>query len=220
MWRFVSLLLLMLSASPALPGPWLREKDSAFTAASVTAFKDGDYGYDYKSALYAEWGYKDNLTLGFDFEENRDLYGHATVFARLPLASLGEKGRFAAEFGVGVHHRHKGAWALYKATLSYGKGFQTGWGNGWVAVDTTLEYRTHNALIRKLDLTAGLKSRRWVDPLLQVETAYRSGDDLYWRVRPSVMVRNPDSPTTWVLGFERNDARDNTGIKVAIWGEF
>lgn len=219
MFRLGCLCALLFMASPAWPGAWLRAKDSAFTAASVTVFKD-DYGYDYKSALYAEWGYRENLTLGFDFEENRDVYGHATVFARVPVADLNNIGRFAAEFGVGVHHRHRDAWALYKATLSYGKGFQTGWGSGWVAIDTTLEYRTHDALFRKLDITTGLSAPRLVNPLLQIETSYRSGDPLYWRVRPSIMIRKQDKPTTWVLGLERKDARDDTGIKVAIWADF
>ncbi len=220
MCRIVCLLLLLTTASPALSGAWPRAKDAAFTAASATVFKEQHYGFDYKSSLYAEWGARDNLTVGFDFEENRDLYGHATVFARIPILDLRHRGRLAAELGIGTHHRHTGAWALYKATLSYGKGFQTGWGNGWIALDTTFEYRTHDALIRKLDLTAGLSSQRWVNPLLQVETAYRSGDPLFWKVRPSVMVRKPDSSTTWVLGLERDDARRKTGIKVAIWGEF
>ncbi|WP_237217996.1 hypothetical protein [Ruegeria lacuscaerulensis] len=220
MYRALYLLFIILLASPAWSGAWLRGKDSAFTAASVTVFKEPDQGYDYASALYAEWGARDNLTIGFDFEENRDLYGHATVFARIPVADLQQKGRFAAEFGVGVHHRYRGAWALYKATLSYGKGYSTGWGNGWVALDASLEYRTHDALYRKLDLTTGLNSARLINPLLQVETAYRSGSSLFWRVRPSAMIRWQDSPTTWVLGLERKDARNDTGIKLAIWSEF
>ncbi|MCG7520085.1 hypothetical protein [Ruegeria sp. Ofav3-42] len=220
MCRALSILLLLLMASPAWPGAWLRDKGTAFVAASLTAFKEQDNGYDYKTSLYGEWGFRENITLGLDIEEHRDLYGHATVFARLPVADFESAGRFAAEFAVGAHHRQTRAWALYKATLSYGKGFQTGWGNGWIAVDAALEYRTHEALYRKLDITAGLSSARLVNPFLQIETAYRNGHPLHWRVRPSVMIRAKDSPTTWVFGIERNDARTNTGIKLAIWNTF
>lgn len=211
---------LLLIATPAWSGAWLREKDSAFVAAAVTAFKDPDGRYDYKSSLYAEWGYRPNLTIGFDFEEHRDVYGHALLFARAPVADFGKWGRFTAEFGAGAHHRHKRAWALYKMTLSYGKGFETRWGNGWIAVDTALEYRTHDAMFRKLDFTAGLSSQRLLNPLLQIETSYTPDKSLFWRARPSVMIRRPNSPTTWVLGLERNDARSDTGIKFAIWNEF
>ena len=216
MQLLVYLCLIMLTASSALAGAWLREEGSAFTAAAITVFKEPDYGYDYTTSFYAEWGARKNLTVGLDFEEGADYFGHATVFARVPVADLGAKGRFAAEFGIGAHHQYHRAWALYKTTLSYGKGFQ----NGWVAVDAALEYRTHDALYRKLDLTAGLSSDRLINPLLQVETAYRTGDPLYWRVRPSIMIKRKDRPTTWVLGVERNDARSDAGIKLSIWADF
>lgn len=109
---------------------------------------------------------------------------------------------------------------MYKFTLSYGKGFQTGWGDGWLAVDTALELRTHDALYRKLDITAGLSSDRLLNPLIQIETAYAPDHSLYWRARPSVMIRTKKSSATWVLGLERNDARSDTGLKLAIWNEF
>ena len=73
MKRVILHIALLLIATPACSGAWLREKDSAFVAAAVTAFKDSDGRYDYKSSLYAEWGYRPNLTIGFDFEEHRDV---------------------------------------------------------------------------------------------------------------------------------------------------
>jgi hypothetical protein len=220
MRRVSILLILLLAASPAWSGAWLRDKGAAFVSTAVTAFKEPDYGYDYKGSFYAEYGLREKLTLGLDVEEHRDIYGHALVFARLPVAEFEKAGRFAAEIAIGAHHRQMRAWALYKATLSYGKGFQTGWGNGWIAIDAALEFRTHDAVYRKLDLTAGLSSPRLVNPLLQIETAYQNGQPLHWRIKPSIMIRTKDSPTTWVLGLERNDARKNTGIRLAIWNTF
>ncbi len=220
MGRVVLLLFLLLAAAPARPGAWLQEKDSAFTAASVAAFRNQDGSFDYKSSFYAEFGYRPNLTIGLDLEERQDLNGHALMFARIPVADFGQWGRFSAEFGAGAHHKQARAWALYKVTLSYGKGFQTGRGNGWLAIDAALENRTHDGVYRKLDFTAGLSSDRLLNPLIQVETAYRSGEPLYWKARPSVMIRAKDSAITWVLGLERNDARDDTGIKLAIWNRF
>ena len=214
------IVLLILSPAPAWPGAWLREKGTAFVSMAVTAFKEDDYGYDYKGSFYAEYGLRENLTLGLDVQEHRDLYGHALAFARLPIAEFDNIGRFAAEIAVGAHHQQMRSWALYKATLSYGKGFQSALGNGWVAVDAALEYRTHDALYRKLDITTGLSSQRLLNPLLQIETAYRSDSPLYWRVRPSVMIQAKQSRTTWIFGLERNDARKNTGIRLAIWNTF
>ncbi len=215
----ISLLFLAL-CGPVWAGAWLRERGTGFTAVSVTAFDETDEGYKYKTSLYSEWGLRENLTIGLDAEEHQDLYGHALIFARIPVADFGSAGRLAAEFGVGAHHRKLSTWALYKATLSYGKGIQTGLGAGWVAVDTALEYRTHEALIRKLDLTLGLSSGRRLDPLLQLETSYVPGRPWYWSARPSLMYRPKSGKTTWVLGVERNSARDTTGFKLALWRSY
>lgn len=202
---------------PVWAGAWLREIGSVFTAASVTGFKEADDVQKYKTSLYAEWGLLPKLTLGLDAEEHQDLYGHALIFGRFPIADLGKAGRFAGEIGAGAHHRQLRAWAMYKATLSYGKNIQTGLGNGWLAVDTALEYRTHEALIRKLDVTAGLSSGRRFDPLLQIETSYTPDQPFYWSVRPSVIYRPKTGKSSWIFGVERNSIRDGTGYKLALW---
>ncbi len=220
MYRAIVLLSALIAAAPAWPGAWLQEKDAAFTAASVTVFKNPNDSYDYKSALYTELGIRPKLTIGLDFEEDQNVSGHALLFARVPVANLEGWGRFATELGLGAHHRQRRAWALYKVTLSYGKGFQSGWGNGWVAVDTALEYRTHEAVFRKLDVSAGLSADRLLNPLIQIETSYTPGKSLFWRVRPSVMVSLKGDPASWVLGLERTSTRSDTGIKLAIWNRF
>ncbi|WP_074737112.1 hypothetical protein [Ruegeria halocynthiae] len=205
--------------TPAWPGAWLREKDSSFTAISVTVFKEEDV-YKYKSSLYAEWGLRPKLTIGLDAEEHQDLYGHALIFARVPVTDFGSAGRLAAEFGIGAHHRQYSTWAMYKATLSYGKGIQTGLGAGWLAVDTAIEHRSHEATIHKLDFTAGLSSGRRLDPLLQIETSYVPDRPWYWSARPSVMYRPKTGNLTWILGAERNSARDEIGFKFALWRSY
>lgn len=213
----VFLFLTQLICGPAMSGAWLREQGTAFAAASVTVFSDEMGGYEYKTGLYAEWGFRPRLTLGLDAEEHRDLYGHALVFARVPVADFGNPGRLAAEFGLGAYHNGIRAWALYKATLSYGKGIETGLGNGWLAVDAALEYRSHDALIRKLDFTIGLNSGRRLDPLMQVETSYTPGRSVYWTARPSLIYRPKSGKITWIFGAERNSVRADTGVKFALW---
>ncbi|MGI9370701.1 MAG: hypothetical protein ACR2O2_17880 [Ruegeria sp.] len=131
MGRILIILTLILPApAPALAGAWLREKDKAFTALSVTAYQDEDDFYDSKTSIYAEYGLRPGITIGLDAEEHQNYYGHALFFVRMPIADFGHSGRFAAEIGAGVHHRQLRTWALYKATLSYGKSFQNRWGNG------------------------------------------------------------------------------------------
>lgn len=213
----VTTMIFVVLCGPLWAGAWLREKGSVFTATSVTGFKEPDGDFKYKTSLYAEWGALPNLTIGLDAEEHQDLYGHALIFGRFPIADFGQAGRMAGEIGVGAHHRQLGAWAMYRATLSYGKNIETGLGNGWLAVDTALEYRTHEALIRKLDITAGLSSGRRLDPLLQIETSYVPDQPFYWSARPSVIYRPKKGRTSWIFGVERNSFRDSTGYKIALW---
>ncbi len=221
MGRILIILTLILSTpAPSFAGAWLREKGKAFTALSVTAYKDEDGFYDSKTSIYAEYALRPGITIGLDAEENQNYYGHALIFARLPIADFDHSGRFAAELGVGVHHRHLRSWALYKATLSYGKGFHSRWGNGWVALDAIVEHRTHEATIHKLDFTAGLNSNRWLDPLLQIETSHASGSSPYWSIRPAVLIRPRKRQDVWLLGVERNSYRNRLGIKFALWREF
>ncbi len=98
---FITFLLATFGA-PVWAGAWLREKGSAFTATSVTAFKEADGEFKYKTSFYAEWGLLPKLTLGLDAEEHQDLYGHALIFGRFPVADFGQAGRLAGEIGVGV----------------------------------------------------------------------------------------------------------------------
>ncbi len=160
------------------------------------------------------------MTIGLDAEQHHDLYGHALVFARLPVSDMGQAGLLAVELGFGAHNRRSRAQAMYKATLSWGKGFESGRGHGWMAVNAALENRTHEALIHKLDVTIGLSSARRFDPLLEVETSYVSGHPLYWTIRPSLVYSPQTGPNSWVLGVERNSFQGSWGVKAALWRDF
>ncbi|MEX0318727.1 MAG: hypothetical protein AB3N21_12285 [Ruegeria sp.] len=216
----LAIILALMATGPACAGAWLREKGTGFVAATTTVHRLEKYAYEYKSSLYLEWGAFERVTLGLDVNEHQGLSGHALLFARLPIHDFGKAGRFAAELGAGAYHWQT-TWApMYKATLSYGKGLNTGWGNGWIAVDTALEYRTDQPLIRKLDLTTGLSSGRLLDPLLQVETTYIPGKPFYWSVTPSLIYRPKLLKSTWVLGIEQNALKSQPGLKVALWRDF
>ncbi|TMV10122.1 hypothetical protein FGK63_03415 [Ruegeria sediminis] len=216
----ISILLALALAKPALAGAWLREKGSAFTALSVTAHRTGEGTYYHKSSVYAEWGMAPWLTLGLDANERQDFNGHALVFARLPVADLGAAGRLAAEFGLGTRHRQMDWRTTYKATLSWGKGFAAGRGEGWIALDAAVEFPSAEDRIRKLDLTAGLSSGRRFDPLLQIETSRIRGRATYWSATPSLMIRSRGVRAVWLLGVEHNSAFPRPGLKLALWREF
>lgn len=207
-------------ACPATAGAWLRERGQVFLATTVTLYKIAQVS-PYKSSLYGEWGVLDRLTLGMDFNERPAVSGHALLFARLPIPAPGSRNTLAIELGAGGHHWRNNWSPMYKLAVSFGRGWQTALGPGWLAIDTAVEHRRgKDEDLYKLDLTTGLSGQRRFNPLLQIETAYASGADLYWTVTPSVMIRGRNE-TRWVVGVERKSHfPDAIGLKLGVWTTF
>ncbi|SDC46890.1 hypothetical protein [Ruegeria marina] len=216
----LALWICLFAAGQALAGAWLRDHGTGFTAVSTTLYRFDGY-FDYKSAVYGEWGADERWTLGLDINEQPGLAGHVLLFVRYPLADMGRRGHLAAEAGLGGHH-WLGDWGrMTKITLSYGKGLDTRWGHGWVAADTAWERRFGTAAdIFKLDLTAGLSTPRRIDPMLQLETAYVAGLPLFWTLTPSLLI-DAGKGGTWVVGLERkSDLPGTIGLKLGFWRNF
>ncbi len=221
MCRILAFCILFLTAAhSAYAGAWMREQGSGFLAVSATLHQNNNV-LDYKSAVYAEWGFSPRLTLGFDLNERPGLSGHALLFSRFPIADLNELGRFAAEVGLGAHHGPQDWHPMYKFTLSYGLGFAKPWGSGWLAVDAAMEHRTGAGdPFYKLDLTAGLSNDRQFNPLLQLETTHIKGAPILWTVTPSVMIKAKKN-IRWVVGLENKSAYPKgVGLKISLWREF
>ncbi|MFC3612320.1 hypothetical protein ACFORG_00985 [Lutimaribacter marinistellae] len=219
MWRILMVLVLACQAmGPASAGAWMREHGTGFTAATATLRQPRDR-FEYESAVYTEWGLSPRVTLGFDVNENAGLAGHVLVFARYPLWDLGRHGRFATEIGIGAWHWQSDWAPMHKFTLSYGRGLTTGWGNGWLAVDGALEYRSGEP-IRKLDMTVGLSTPRRIDPMLSLETSYARGQ-MAWTLTPGLTIDRKKDRGTWVIGLERKSALpDQFGFKLGLWKTF
>ena len=201
-------------------GAWLREAGTGFLSVSGTGYPT-ETVWAYRSSLFAEWGLHRNVTLGLDADEYQLTSGHALLFGRVPLYRGDGGGRAALELGLGAHHWWEIWSPMYRATLSYGRGFDGQLGTGWFAADLSLERRDGSgAEIVKLDLTAGLSGNRRLNPMLQIETAVPSGEDLLWSVTPSVIVTLRDD-LRLVLGAERRSAfPDSVGLKLSLWREF
>ncbi|MDP5217365.1 hypothetical protein Q5Y75_09075 [Ruegeria sp. 2205SS24-7] len=213
-------LMVLGGATPGSAGAWLQEKGGGFLSATTTGYQPGEV-VEYRSAIYAEYGLLNRLTLGIDINDRAGNSGHALVFARLPLSPPDWRNRFAIELGTGAHHRLGRTAAMHKVTLSYGRGVTTGLGPAWVAADVALEHRTGiGQQIRKFDLTLGMSADRFVNPLLQIETAHVRDDELYWTVTPALLLRGKKG-TRWLIGVERRSAHpDGFGLKFGFWRNF
>ena len=221
MGRILAILLLSLcAAQPASAGAWLREKGTGFLSLTGTVYNPSD-SYDFKSAVYGEWGVTPKLTIGLDLNDRPGLTGHALVFARVPVSKVGKNGRFAFEFGGGGHHYQERWHPMYKIGLSYGRSLNTKWGYGWLAIDLAMEHRLRTSdPFYKLDATVGLSADRLINPMLQIETAYFSNSEFQWSVTPSILIRGKNN-TRWQFGIERRSGYPKGyGLKIALWREF
>lgn len=225
--RFVGLILFYwcVLAASGHAGAWLRDTGTGFLALSGT-YRDTVPDPAFETSLYAEYGAAPRLTLGLDIIERSGTTGHALVFARLPIGSADGHNRLALELAVGGYH-WQGKWSqMYKATLSYGRGFESRFGNGWLAVDAAIERSPSLPdTYYKLDTTIGLSSGGKIRPLMQIETSYAPGFPMNWAITPGIMIDAKQKPgkarKTWIVGIERKYAGQHSlGLKLGLWTSF
>ncbi|MFT4960511.1 MAG: hypothetical protein ACI92Z_001595 [Paracoccaceae bacterium] len=231
MHRFaIACLICLIAAQPVLAGAWLREKGDGFVAFSSTIRKmPPPEGYesklytDYEFSLYADYGLTSWVTAGIDAHETMGNGGHALLFLRLPVLASKTRTKLAIELGAGGYHRHqRNIWQpMYRLALSVGYGFTSPVGPGWMAADTTVEYRQGQAaLLYKFDATIGLSSPDHIRPMLQLETAIAENLPFQWKVTPSLLIPGKGK-STWVIGIEqRSYGVARTGLKLALWRRF
>lgn len=201
-------------------GAWLREKGGGFLSFSTTGYFT-DSGARQQNSVYLEYGLIENLTIGIDGHQNPYGYGHALAFIRLPIYHTPRQGRFSTELSLGAHHDLGRTSRMWKATLSYGYGYESRWGSGWLAIDAALEVRTSdNRRRRKLDITAGMNADRLLNPMLNIETARDRSGRQYWAITPAIIIRGK-AGTRWITGIEKRSAYpDAYGLKIAMWRDF
>jgi hypothetical protein len=214
------LLLSAICAPPALAGAWLRDHNTAFFALGTTVRGNMDMLPDYETSAYAEYGLLPWLTFGLDLNDVRAKAAHALVFARLPLRSGDRPTRYGIELAIGKH-RWQDQWAqMYKVSLAVGRGFESRFGNGWMAAETAYEMRTGlSEPTYKLDAVFGMSTGWRIRPLIKLETAYVADKPLAWALTPGVMFDVGKS--AWVIGIEGRSAEQKTlGLSFGLWRTF
>ncbi|MFK7753998.1 MAG: hypothetical protein AB8B51_15815 [Sedimentitalea sp.] len=211
---------LWMSASAATAGAWLRGEGSGFLSLGATARHDGAQWLR-EFAVYADYGLRPRLSVGLDLNDSPGAAGHALVFVRLPIIADDRPFKLATELAIGGHHQSNQWFGMLKASLAYGRGFESKWGAGWLAVETAVERRFGAAdPIFKLDANIGLSQGSGPRPLFKIETAYIPGKPLLWAVSPALMFDTPNG-NTWVVGLEhRNDGTPKYGISLNYWRRF
>ncbi|MBL3596845.1 hypothetical protein JMM63_14935 [Rhodovulum sulfidophilum] len=148
------------AAPPAMAGAWLQEKGSGLLAFSHEANRDRtwDSRWGYNS-LYVEYGMTPKLTLGLDAGQGDDADDwKAIAFLRFATELGWMPGQLATEFGAGAAGAPGGLTEpVIRTGLSWGTGFTTPDGTGWINLDARTDTRPQSALVDyKLDITLGV----------------------------------------------------------------
>lgn len=219
-------LALVLAAWPgvASAGPWLREEGSTFLSFSFEAPQEGD-GW---ASLYAERGWGPWLTLGVDAGRSAGRgEGQALVFARTTLGRPDGTTRQAFELGFGARLDEEGAvLPALRTGLSWGRGFETRYGPGWVAIDSSvtgygsLANAAEEGLALKLDTTLGVRPGPDSVVTLQIFWSQSGDEEAALRVVPSYARRLRGETFGQVGLVVGTGAAPEIGLKLGLVHEF
>lgn len=235
---FLAFLLAVLPTS-ALCGAWPREQGNFFAAMSLESTYDRSaLTWDDPSEepplarnflkFYGEYGLTDRYTLGVDLERDY-LFAQQQNLAFLAASVVPSDwiNRISVELGVGEREGPFGTRGqdesepIVRPGVSYGRGFETRWGQGWTAADFKAEYRFNTAeTAYKLDLTLGLQHGDGTLHYAQVQTSNYPGDDPAARLllsRVSKVNRVLWLETGLLAGLVTDES---VGIRIALWAEF
>lgn len=253
MWPLrIALVIAALSSWPAgraSAGAWTRAPDEVFTAQSVRYFttelaEDTDAPFRRVSTdVYLEYGLREGLTLGGKLEFGQRLDGQQESFvsgfvrARLWRGAAGDV--VSAQLGGGLpvlealapENITRDVTADARATLSYGRGFVSDLGAGWLDGAVTLRHRSGPPADElKLDLTAGLRpDEAWVT-LAQGFATFGLGNDGFGgsdfdvvKLALSVGYRVTETRTLLLAVTQDVHGRNvslGTEVAVTIWSLF
>ena len=217
-------------ATPLSAGAWPRAAGSGF--ASLSLWQSGPFSAvpGRYTALYVEYGATPRLTFGLDAGRGVSGATKTVVFLRRPLLTWREH-ILTAEIGLG----QIAGQPVLRPGLSYGTGFQTRHGSGWLAVDTLLELGIDTGETDfKTDITVGftpaatLTSWLWPDDatpprltgMLQLQAGSAADAPAFLRLAPSVTYRLRGNTRLEIGAFRSLRGPVEAGLKLGIWTEF
>lgn len=221
---------LTLAGADVSAGAWPRAEGKLFlsfsqqTSTGGRSFASAVGDIRSYSSFYGEYGWSERLTVGLDAgygtgEDNAA--ASALVFARLPVWSPGQH-KVAADFGLGwITSDRDGEQLRVRPGLAWGRGFESGWGGGWLGMESSIEYRSPGSdAIFKADFTAGLKpTERWM-LIGQMQTGIFPDDDKpSIRLAPSVVRRLGPRLHMQVGAILDIFGGDGIGVKASFWYE-
>ena len=210
-------LLALVLAGPGRAGAWPRGKGQLFVTTSGYMTWSGGPQPTGFAAIYAEWGLSDRVTLGLDLGRGVSGASKTVAFASIPVGKMDGKLRMAVELGLG----EIAGKTILRPGLSYGMGFNSKLGSGWVALDTVAEMGLETGVLDlKTDLTIGLQPGKRVKTMVQFQAGIQQNDPAFLRVVPSVVWEWREG-TSLEIGITKGlIGPDETGLKISLWRSF
>jgi len=211
------LLIALLVSRPVFAGAWLQEDGHAFLAYSVVYTEDNRLD----GSLYAEYGLRPRLTLGLkvdvDMTNGQMGDGTAFVFARKPIGTGKRKFKLAYDFGLGSTFGGDMR-PLLRTGLSYGRGFQLRDRDGWIGIDSAVEWAINDGSdTYKIDGTIGLALNDHFKVMVQCFVSL-TGNDMTTTLAPSLIWQPGDKGQSFQFGLEGKDGV--LALKIGMWRSF
>jgi hypothetical protein len=213
-------LLVFLSASAALAGPWPERTSGTFLSLTED-FSDG--GTRGTTSIFVESGGNERFTIGLDSElgETDDDWS-AYAFVRQPLSSESSRDRVAVSAGVGARQTSGGTEPLIVLGGAWGRDVENGF-SGWLSLEGEARYGANS---RETELQGGATIA--LEPLdrialvneLSITGVPGSGDGTVTELTSSIVSTISDR-TRIELGATLDLAGEEpTGIRFGTWLEF
>lgn len=221
LYRLFIILVMLVLASTAQAGPWLREKGTTFISVSVAT----NYFLDTASQTYVEYGLTEKTTVVGDLSTVRPRYaleqGYVTLSFRRALTKPDAKSKLAYEMGIGVGWIGAETLPIVRTGLSWGRGIEWGGKSGWTTIEASriwdLTYAQHEA---KLDMTLGMNFTEVTTGMIQVYTAEILGKT-YATIAPSLIFKPKNRKFKFQIGAETPVGNVyDSALKLGLWREF
>lgn len=217
----VAIICACLVATPAAAGAWLRDKGSGFTATKSTLTDH----LLIKNSFYFEYGLTAKTTVGLDVDTTATAFGQigsGQIFVRRPLSFGGDRSVWAYQVGVGADFNGIAAIPLARLGLSYGRGIKLGRYDGWMGVDTALQWNFGTALRTvKVDTVAGLNFSDRSTAFVQMFWTGTNAGGNSTTLSTSYVYTPKRGKFSYLVGVEATQS-DPTGygIKLGFWHKF
>jgi hypothetical protein len=202
----VILILVIGAAGPLRAGAWLQDKGSYFASAdsNIWLAPQTDSPVHYDPALYLEYGWRADATLGLNyFSADQGLTDHLVASLMMPIRAGAPQmtGSLALAFQDGAD-----------AALQIGLAVGHSWDRGWASADASAS-ATH----QKLDLTWGQHLHPDWAVMAQVQTGQVNADAPYAKLQVSAIYQI--SPTQRISAglIHALTGDGGTGLRVAVW---